>query len=308
MSGLETHKFYCAGHDRRASIRSREVQNDRSPNSIIRSVIALLVMYASIFSATGCSRHNSASNHTLPVSERFLRPAGSPAAAPGNSSAGLAESAITHVRSLPRYKDAQQACASKHYSEAAELLLSLSRTSGLNKNEIAFCVSQFNVCRKDSGLPLRSSDRDRDRDSINDRHEVSSNTRRLSPNTASEADCGPKALAIACQQFNTRTILADLRKAAGTTKDGTTMGGPGDSRTDPGLKAEGIQVGRDALSHLQMPAIAWFHGNHFVAVLALNGGAGDAGTAEIHDPNDPRPEKVSVRRFYFETVRAIYCG
>ena len=52
-----------------------------------------------------------------------------------------------------------------------------------------------------------------------------------------------------------------------------------------GLKAEGIQVGRDALERTHLPCIAWDRGRHFIAVLALSGGPGDSGMARTHDPN-----------------------
>jgi ABC-type bacteriocin/lantibiotic exporter with double-glycine peptidase domain len=60
-----------------------------------------------------------------------------------------------------------------------------------------------------------------------------------------------------------------------------------------GLKAEGIQTGREALPRIQLPAIAWYRGNHYVAVLELKGRPGDAGTAVIHDPNDPDTSVIS---------------
>ena len=58
------------------------------------------------------------------------------------------------------------------------------------------------------------------------------------------------------------------------------------------LKAEGVQVSREALPDQAVPSIAWFHGDHFVCLLALNG-RGESGTALIHDPNDTAPKTVS---------------
>jgi ABC-type bacteriocin/lantibiotic exporter with double-glycine peptidase domain len=58
------------------------------------------------------------------------------------------------------------------------------------------------------------------------------------------------------------------------------------------LKAEGVQVSREVLPDQPLPSIAWYHGDHYVAVLALNG-RGEGGTALIHDPNDPAPKTVS---------------
>ena len=66
-----------------------------------------------------------------------------------------------------------------------------------------------------------------------------------------------------------------------------------------GLKTEGVQTGRDALPRLRMPAIAWYKGNHFVAVMKLTG-SGESGTATIRDPNkdheDTIAQEVLLRR------------
>ena len=192
------------------------------------------------------------------------------------SAAVISVSPIAQVRELPLYKEAEQACAAKRYPYAADLLLKLYHSPGLSPEESAFCLTQLAVCRKDAGLPPRP-------DTVSFQHTVKGkqqqvlpNTEYRTPNTGTDADCGPRALAIVCAQLKIRIDLDALRIAAGTTRDGTTMEGLAIAARTLGLKTEGVQVGRDALAQLQMPAIAWFHGNHFVAVLALNRGAGDA--------------------------------
>ena len=235
--------------------------------------------------------------HALPVSLRAAQPVGSNAGAAHAPTFDSASLAIVHISALPLYKQAQQACAAKQYSHAANLLLKLSHTPGLSPEETAFCFTLVNVCRKDAGLPPV-----RDRNSERNGHAPLPNTQRpfryafgagSTPNTASEADCGPRALAIVCAQLGVKTDLAALRTAAGTTKDGTTMEGLAEAAKSLGLKIDGIQAGREALSHTQMPAIAWYRGNHFVAVLELESGPGDEGTARIHDPNETTETTIS---------------
>jgi ABC-type bacteriocin/lantibiotic exporter with double-glycine peptidase domain len=62
-----------------------------------------------------------------------------------------------------------------------------------------------------------------------------------------------------------------------------------------GLKTEGVQVSREALPGIEMPAVAYVNGNHFVAVFSLQGTAEHA-TATIHDPNHLKEETISQER------------
>ena len=102
-----------------------------------------------------------------------------------------------------------------------------------------------------------------------------------------------RALAFACTQLEVNTTVDALAKSAGTTEKGTTMEGLAAAAKALGLKAEGIQAGREALSKMQCPAISLWNGNHYVAVLKLSGGPGDGGTAVIHDPNEAGEKAVS---------------
>ena len=63
-----------------------------------------------------------------------------------------------------------------------------------------------------------------------------------------------------------------------------------------GFGTEGVQTGREALPTLQLPAIAWWQGNHYVALLSAQG-KGDEGTVTIRDPNKDREETMSAESF-----------
>jgi ABC-type bacteriocin/lantibiotic exporter with double-glycine peptidase domain len=78
---------------------------------------------------------------------------------------------------------------------------------------------------------------------------------------------------------------------AGTTEKGTSLEGLAKAAKALGLKAEGVQVSREALARIEMPAIAWVNGNHYIAALSVRG-EGDQGTALIHDPNAAREQTI----------------
>lgn len=56
-----------------------------------------------------------------------------------------------------------------------------------------------------------------------------------------------------------------------------------------GLKAQGVNVDKQALEQLSDPAIAWYDGNHYVALLSVEGEQ-----ATIHDPNKPNEEVLPI--------------
>ena len=92
-----------------------------------------------------------------------------------------------------------------------------------------------------------------------------------------------------CQHLNTPATLANLTQAAGTNKEGTTLAGLEKAAKAVGLQADGIQVDGDAFKQLNKPAVVWLDGNHYVALLSVNGD-----TATIHDPNDASEKQVNV--------------
>lgn len=111
--------------------------------------------------------------------------------------------------------------------------------------------------------------------------------------TAAQADCGPRALLIACQEMHVPASLPALRQAAGTTGDGTNLAGLIRAAQSVGVKAEGVQMDGASLSNLNLdnaPALAWVDGNHFITVLSIHGDS-----ATIRDPNQSGDEDISLR-------------
>ncbi len=110
-----------------------------------------------------------------------------------------------------------------------------------------------------------------------------------------EADCGPRALFLVCQRLGVSTSVARLRQSAGTTEKGTSLAGLAQAAKAIGLKAEGVQVGREALGQVELPAVAWVNTRHYVALFSLQG-EGEQAMATIHDPNQPNEETISKER------------
>src|SRR5207253_213202 len=85
----------------------------------------------------------------------------------------------------------------------------------------------------------------------------------------SSADCGPLALQAVCQKLGIKSDLRSLRATAGTNESGTTLEGLAKAARSLGLRAEGLQVDATALHELHNPAVLWFDGNHFIAILNI---------------------------------------
>jgi ATP-binding cassette subfamily B protein len=102
-------------------------------------------------------------------------------------------------------------------------------------------------------------------------------------------------LLLAASELDIKADVVALAKAAKTTSEGTSLEGLVAAAKSIGLKAEGVQVDRDALAQLSTPLIAWWEGNHFVVVLEIkeNVLTGEV-TARVHDPNKPKPESVKL--------------
>ncbi|HLJ57157.1 MAG TPA: cysteine peptidase family C39 domain-containing protein, partial [Chthonomonadaceae bacterium] len=96
-------------------------------------------------------------------------------------------------------------------------------------------------------------------------------------------------------KLGVKASLPELRKAAGTDAQGTTLAGLKRAAEGLRMKAEGVQAGREALSRLPTPALAWVRGDHYIAVLAVRG-EGESGTAVIHDPNEPAERTIAQER------------
>jgi ABC-type bacteriocin/lantibiotic exporter with double-glycine peptidase domain len=87
--------------------------------------------------------------------------------------------------------------------------------------------------------------------------------------------------------------LHTLRRQAGTTLGGTSLEGLAEAARANGLRAEGVQVDGNALTRLDQAAIAWVDGDHYVAVLSVEGGR-----ATIHDPNHAREEVITTQELW----------
>ncbi len=249
--------------------------------------LAFVAVVASIL-ACGCGSHPIAQPHQLPVTVRAAQPN---LAVLSASTARTSASPVAIVQSSELYHQAQEACKVSHYRHAADLLAKLAKQPGLTADERSFAVQQENLCLKDARLPT-----------VPDKTKASSSTEHSIPNTRYPTtnalpDCGPRALAIVCGQLGVTADAASLSKAAGMTKDGTTLEGLAKAAKSVGLKAEGVQAGREGLTKMNTPALAWFHRNHFVALLSLHGEPGDAGTATIRDPNEKSESTISQEMF-----------
>lgn len=191
-----------------------------------------------------------------------------------------------HVQSLPLYRQAKQACTQKQYRQAADLLARLAADTSLSAQERDFCQEQRAICLKDAGLPtppFRSA------------FVPPPASPPASPLTPDQANCGPRALNLVCERLGVHTSLPDLQRAAGTTRQGTSLEGLAKAAQKVGLKTEGLQVSRQALAHVDMPAIAWVNENHYIAVLSTQG-EGEQGTAVVHDPNSGGEQTISQER------------
>ncbi len=107
--------------------------------------------------------------------------------------------------------------------------------------------------------------------------------------TSEQADCGPRALGFVLQKLGIPSEISRLRKSAGTTGYGTTMEGLRSASTKLGLKAEGVQMDREALLKYDGQAVAWVEGDHYIAILGRHGDS-----FAVRDPNLSKEETISV--------------
>jgi len=216
------------------------------------------------------------------------RPASSVSSAEDSAATTLtsrsANVATPGVGRLPRYREAIRRYQRHDYAGALgqiDLLLAQAEQSG-TQADILFLERQRALCQ---GALTGSSD---SKSAV-----ISTFAAVVAPpraaGAATRADCGPRALLVACNELNVSASLPGLIQAAGTTKTGTTLVGLAKAAGSVGLQAAGVQMDRDALANLSHPALAWVDGNHYVAVLGVNGD-----TATIHDPNRTRKEDIPL--------------
>ena len=188
------------------------------------------------------------------------------------------------IPTSPEYKQAQEAYKRHDYSAALALLGRLASRPDLSTEERDFLTRQQTLCKNAQHPEKKTA------------VVAASAASPALPKTAADADCGPRALAIACRKLGVAASVEQLRQAAGTTAQGSSMAGLAKAAKSVGVEAEGVQVSREALNEVETPAVAWVNQNHYVALLALSG-EGERATATIHDPNDAAEKTITREQF-----------
>jgi hypothetical protein len=196
------------------------------------------------------------------------------------------------VRNSPEYAQALQRFRKKDYQGALRGVEALLATPNLSADDCTFLNRQKDICAAAiSGKPYKK----REAASISPTG-LKTVAAKTTAKTATDADCGPRSLLLACESLGVKTgagtniTLESLRQEAHTTKDGTTLEGLARAaKRVAGLKAAGVQMDGNALKELAPPAIAWLDGNHYVAVLSIR-----KDNAVIHDPNANKEEEITL--------------
>ena len=102
-------------------------------------------------------------------------------------------------------------------------------------------------------------------------------------------DCGPRALLLALRALGVRPDLRKLTDLSGDIERGTNLAGLRRAAAAYGISATGIQMDSAALRELGNPAVAWVNGDHFIAVLKVEGDA-----VTVRDPNTEREEVMKT--------------
>ena len=254
--------------------------------SALRNACCLTLFTSSAF-LSGCM-HSPAPVHVISVAAASARTTASSAARVISPE----QAAMAQVQTLPLYQQAEQACKAKRYSQAAALLLLLAARPALTAEEAAFVRQQRAICLHDAGLPVRVAAASPGASASARRFPVS---KAASTSTLADADCGPRALLLLCQRLGVKTDLQTLRQKAGTTTEGTSLAGLAAAAKAVGLKAEGVQVSREALHEVELPAIAYTNGSHFIAVIVLQGRE-ESATVTVQDPNAAGEETMPQER------------
>ncbi len=174
------------------------------------------------------------------------------------------------IRSTVEYKNAKLAFSKGERADAKRYLLMLSRNPEITDIDKQFIERQIALCETGTKLP-------------------EARPAKSAPIPVALVECGPKALKIAADQLGVPANVEELRKKAGTTREGTSLEGLERAAKSVGLKAESLQVDKDALAQIQTPAVAWLDGNHFVALLGVS-----RNSATLHDPNDGKQKEMPL--------------
>jgi Peptidase C39 family len=186
---------------------------------------------------------------------------------------------VKTLRLLPDYQAATSFFAKGDKEGAKRLLEALLHRTGLSAVEREYLIGQVALC--DKTQPPASP--------------ATALGKMPSLSSSRSGACGPRALLLAAHELGKEGSLAQLTQAAHATVEGTSLAGLRAAAKNLGLRARGVQLDREALAQLHTPAVAWWQGNHFVAVLKVRQSAWDGTqTATIHDPNEKEARSVPL--------------
>jgi Peptidase C39 family len=181
----------------------------------------------------------------------------------------IRSASIGEIRSTPEYKNAIVAFSSGKKADAKRNLFLLSQKPGLSELDKQFLDRQITLC---------------DSEKLPDAPQM-----KLATVPLAVVDCGPQALKIAADMLGVSADIANLRKSAGTSRDGTSLDGLEKAAKSIGLRSESLQVDKDALAQISTPAVAWLDGNHFVTLLGVS-----RDSATLHDPNEGKEKEMPL--------------
>ena len=176
------------------------------------------------------------------------------------------------IQTSPAYVRAEALFQKKDYRGALAAIDAISGGDALTESDRTFLGRQREICLRaltgGKAAPARDA---------------------KAATLAKLADCGPRALAIVATSLGVSAYPAALAKTAGTTRYGTSLEGLTKAARECGLQAEGIQADLNALKTISTPAVAWVDGEHYLAVLRVEGDR-----ATVRDPNKSREEVIET--------------
>lgn len=197
---------------------------------------------------------------------------------------------VSDVQAAPLYRTAVDDYRHKRYADALQLVERMRRHPALSIDAAAFCERQVRICAKAAGIKTAAVQA-LGQSVVQAAGLTAAQARRNASGGPNLADCGPRALSLACDALGMDASPARLSALAGTAAKGTTMAGLAAAAKAVGLKAEGVQVSREGFEEVEPPAVAWCNRSHFVCWLGRRG-SGAGATVIVHDPNEPEPRQV----------------
>lgn len=212
------------------------------------------------------------------------------------TSGGCSQKAVQNAASSPspvsqgaEYRQAKALFGQHNYAASDQILASLLAEPQRTAADHLFLQRQRDLCRRaqDGEKTLATASLTR----------TSSVTPAAAAKTIRDADCGPRALLLLCRKANRPAALSDLRRTAGiTSARGASLEGLSKAAASVGFAPLAVQMDRDALANLSVPAIAWVDGNHYVAVYQVNRSLRGItfDTIVVHDPNKRGEETLTL--------------